>query len=105
MRLRGELAMSVTFDEARAVLEGMRNDKRGQAESLRQMADEYRLSANAADDFHLRSQHFESSSQLFADARALDREADALDVLLSERTRVATPPATRGGIPCAPAFT
>jgi len=78
--------MSVTFDEARAVLEGMRNDKRGQAESLRQMADEYRLSANAADDFHLRSQHFESSSRLFADARALDREADALDVLLSERT-------------------
>lgn len=76
----------MTVDEARAHLEGMRNDKRGQAESLRRLGDEYRTSANAADDHDLRSQHFESSSRLYGSAREMDREADAIDTLLAQTT-------------------
>lgn len=77
--------MAVTVDEARALLEGMRNDKRGQAESLRRLGEEYRRAANDADDHALRSQHFESSSRLFGDARVLEREADAIDAVLGVR--------------------
>lgn len=75
----------MTQDEARAHLEGMRNDKRGQAESLRRLGDDYRVSANATEDHSLRSQHFESSSRLYGAAREMDREAEAIDIVLQER--------------------
>lgn len=74
----------MTITEAMARLEGTRNGHVGNAESLRRMAEEYRLSANEADDPKLRSQHFEASSRLFADARALDLDAQAIEVVLAE---------------------
>lgn len=62
----------MTKDQARAHLEGLRNLKAGQAESLRKLGEEYRLSAAATDDPDLRRTNFDASSRLFGDARALD---------------------------------
>lgn len=72
----------MTLDEAMARLEGTRDGHIGNADSIRRMAEEYRLSANEADDRLLRSQHFEASSRLFGDARALDLDAEAIELVL-----------------------
>lgn len=77
--------MALTLDQAKAHLEGIATDRRGQAESLRKLADEYQRSANEAEDVDLRRSHFDSASRLLGDARALDRDAEALGVVLGAK--------------------
>lgn len=72
----------MTLDQAVAHLEGQRRMHIGNAESIRKLAEDYRRAANAADDVDLRTQHFESSSRLLADARSLDRDAEAIWLVL-----------------------
>lgn len=72
----------MTSSEARAHLQATQIDLHGQAESCRRMADEYRRAANDADDMDLRSVQFEQSSAYAAQARQLDRDADAIDLVL-----------------------
>lgn len=75
----------MTNDQARAHLEGMRNDFRGQADSCRRAADDYRRAAGGSEDSLLASVQFDQSSAYAAQARAFDRDADAIDIVLQER--------------------
>jgi hypothetical protein len=62
---------------------------RGNAESCRGAADAYRRSAGASEDSSLASLQFDQSSDFAAQARAFDRDAEAIDAVLKAAT--ATP--------------
>jgi len=62
----------------------MRNDFRGQASACRNAADEYRRAAGGSEDSALASVQFDQSSSFAAQARAFDRDADAIDIVLRE---------------------
>ncbi len=57
--------------------------KRGEAESLRRLGDEYRLSANEANVAEFRRVQFDNSSDCYGKARACDRDADAILIVIT----------------------
>lgn len=76
----------MNISQARAHLEEKRNDLRGQAASCRAAADDYRRAASGAEDSRLASVQWDQSSRYAAQARSFDREAEAIDLLLSAVT-------------------
>ncbi len=68
----------VTLDQSVAHLESMALEKAAQAASLRKLGEDYKRAANATDDAQLRRTQFDSASRLFGDARACDRDVDAI---------------------------
>ena len=74
----------MTLDQAKAHLEGIVAMKRNEAAAYRQRGDEYKAAANEGYD-GLQRQHFDQSSECYAKAREVDRDADAIDIVLGRR--------------------
>ncbi len=73
----------MTQDQAVWHLKSMVEQLRGDAEGHRKMAGDYRIAANDADDADLQRVHFDTSSRCAADARACDRNVEALQIVIS----------------------
>lgn len=76
----------MTQDQARAVLEGMVRDKRAHAASCRQSGEACQRAAGNTDDQQLRRYQFEESTRWIGQARSFDFEAEAIEIVLSERS-------------------
>lgn len=74
--------MNMTLDQARAHLEGKRNMWRFAAMDARRNGDEYKLSANIAENSDLARVQFENSSRCYANAREMDADVEALNLIL-----------------------
>lgn len=72
----------LTLDQAFAHLEGLLSMRRLSAADCRRNGDEYKAAANDADDVDLRRRQFDESSRFYGYAREIDRDVEALDIVL-----------------------
>jgi hypothetical protein len=72
----------MTLDQALAHLEGKAKQWRHAAADSRRNGDEYKTAANDASDAHIRRVQFEESSRFYGYAREIDRDAEALEMVL-----------------------
>lgn len=73
----------MTLDQAMAALEGNVALARGNAESLRRRGDEYKRASMESDDPDLRSHQFQQASRLYAQARDYERDAEAMETVVT----------------------
>lgn len=74
--------MTLTLDQAFVHIEGIVNRWRMSAVDCRRNGDEYKTAANDADDPDLRRRQFEESSRFYGYAREIDRDVEALEIVL-----------------------